>query len=235
MVMSHLTLYYLWISWKFYDSTLLYPASLSQAGSWLSQMTSLVVTHATPNTEAWLTYWAFLVLQAFLYMAIPAGTVLGGVKMKGMAIPHLNNAKLEYNCNGIITWYISIAVMLGLHFSGLWRLTSIFDNFGPLMTAAIVTQDVISVIVYVWALSAKQTHRMSGNHVYDFFMGAVLNPRIPSILGSEPLDLKMWAEIREAWTLLFFLTCGAAAHQYERWGQVSQRSASSFFLLMAYR
>ena len=56
---------------------------------------------------------------------------------------------------------------------------------------------------------------MSGNVVYDFFMGAALNPR----LGR--LDLKMWAEIRVAWILLFLLTLSAAAHQHAVYGTVS--------------
>jgi delta24(24(1))-sterol reductase len=44
--------------------------------------------------------------------------------------------------------------------------------------------------MYAWGFAAKKTIRMTGNHLYDFFMGSILNPRIGI------LDLKMWAEIR---------------------------------------
>jgi delta24(24(1))-sterol reductase len=56
---------------------------------------------------------------------------------------------------------------------------------------------------------------MTGSFVYDFFMGASLNPRVGR------LDLKMWAEIRVSWILLFLLTASAAAHQYKEYGTVS--------------
>jgi delta24(24(1))-sterol reductase len=66
---------------------------------------------------------------------------------------------------------------------------------------------------------------MTGNHVYDFFMGATLNPRWGS------LDIKMLWETRVAWTLLFGLTCSAAAHQYEQIGYITPQM---FFLILAH-
>ncbi len=64
--------------------------------------------------------------------------------------------------------------------------------------------DAVSILTYVAAYVLKKTHRMSGNVIYDFFMGAYLNPRIFN------LDLKMWAEIRISWILLFLLTLASA-------------------------
>ena len=43
--------------------------------------------------------------------------------------------------------------------------------------------------------------------MFDFFMGAWLNPRI------GPLDLKMWAEVRVSWLTLFLLTAAAGTYQ----------------------
>lgn len=56
---------------------------------------------------------------------------------------------------------------------------------------------------------------MTGNHIYDFFMGAYLNPRIGT------LDLKMWAETRVSWILLFLLTLSCAFKQKEMLGYIS--------------
>jgi len=50
--------------------------------------------------------------------------------------------------------------------------------------------------------------RVTGNVIYDLFMGVFLNPRIGK------LDIKMWAEIRVSWTILFFLTVSAAVKVY---------------------
>ncbi len=219
MVLSHCTLYYLWISWKFYDAALLYPRGVSNVLPWLRTMVGHVVSGAAPNVEAVTVYWTFLFVQGFLAWVIP------GLKMRGLPIRHLGNTRLEYNCNGIFTWYLSLAIMAGLHFSGTWRLSSIFHNFGPLMSVAILTTDAIAVLLYVAAFASGSAHRLSGNRVYDFFMGASLNPR----LGS--LDLKMLFETRVAWTLLFGLTADAAAHQYEVLGRVTPQM---WFMLLAH-
>jgi len=56
---------------------------------------------------------------------------------------------------------------------------------------------------------------MSGNWIYDYFMGSTLNPRIGSV------DIKMFAEIRISWTLLFAIAMGAVSKQFELYGRVS--------------
>ena len=58
-------------------------------------------------------------------------------------------------------------------------------------------------------------YRMSGNWIYDYFMGSTLNPRIGSV------DIKMFCEIRISWTLLFAIAMGAVSKQYELYGRVS--------------
>lgn len=219
MLASHATLYYLWISWKFYGAQLTYPSGVSDTLPWLQRMWQHIATGAAPNWEAALTYGAFIVMQAGLAVIIP------GLKMRGLPVKHLGGIRLEYNCNGIWTWYATLIIMAALHFTGTWRLSSVYHNFGPLMTVAMLTQDAISIITYVGAFITKTTHRMSGNHVYDFFMGAPLHPRL------GPLDLKMWAEVREAWVLLFLLTCSAAAHQYEVIGRVTPQM---WFMILAH-
>lgn len=85
--------------------------------------------------------------------------------------------------------------------------------------------DVFSIIIYATAFIFKKTNRISGNVIYDFFMGAQLNPRILN------LDLKIWAEIRISWILLFFLTLGAAAKQYEELGYLT---GSMWFMILAH-
>lgn len=95
---------------------------------------------------------------------------------------------------------------------------------------------------------------MYGNHSYDFFMGAWLNPRIGTFdfkfwtevhtpsqsLGLYPtiplrsrslLCVRVPLQLRVAWIMLFFLTVGAAAKQYEVYGFLS---TPMIFMLVAH-
>jgi len=65
---------------------------------------------------------------------------------------------------------------------------------------------------------------MSGNFIYDVFMGAALNPRI------GPVDLKMWAEVRIPWVIVFFLAISGGCKQYEQLGYVTPNMA---FMILA--
>ena len=79
----------------------------------------------------------------------------------------------------------------------------IADNLGQMMFLSMITSTVISVVVYVLGIVLGVSVRMSGNHVYDFFMGSFLNPRLWYV------DVKMFAEIRLSWMTLFFLNLSA--------------------------
>lgn len=102
-----------------------------------------------------------------------------------------------------------------LHVTGIFRLTSIIENFGGIMTTAIIWGFTMSFLVYTTSMIKGTQHRMSGKPIYDFFMGAPLNPRI------GPVDLKMWAECRVPWPILFFTSVSCALKQYELRGYVS--------------
>jgi len=183
-----------------------------------SSMWSHIATSAAPTWQAFTIYASFIVIQALLAAFLP------GIKIKGLPIPSLGNIRLEYKCNGIWAWYITL-ILVAIHFTGLFPLTKIVDQFGSLMTVAIISGNVISLITYLGAKLTRNTHRMSGNFFYDFFMGAWLNPRI------GPLDLKMWSEIRISWILLFLLTLSAAVKQYDTYGTLT---APMIFMVLAH-
>jgi delta24(24(1))-sterol reductase len=67
---------------------------------------------------------------------------------------------------------------------------------------------------------------MTGVFLYDFFMGAELNPRL-----LKWLDFKMFFEVRMPWFILFFMSLAAATKQYEEYGYVAPEIA---FVLMAH-
>jgi hypothetical protein len=55
-----------------------------------------------------------------------------------------------------------------LHYYHVLPLDSIIDEFGPIMSVAILTGFAMSFAVYVASLVQGTQHRMSGNHFYDF-------------------------------------------------------------------
>lgn len=133
--------------------------------------------------------------------------------------------QLPYLCNALSSWYAILTIAFGLHFTGIFRLTAIVDNFGSIMTTAIIWGFTMSFLVFIAAFMNGTCHRMSGNLIYDFFMGAPLNPRI------GPVDLKMWAECRVPWPTLFFIGVSCALKEYETRGSVSAPIA---FCVLAY-
>jgi delta24(24(1))-sterol reductase len=84
------------------------------------------------------------------------------------------------------------------------------------MSVAIISGYITAIAVFAHALITGNEHRMTGYPIYDFFMGAPLNPRI-----GKWLDLKMFAEVRIPWFILFFVTLAATLRQYETYGHVS--------------
>jgi hypothetical protein len=120
-----------------------------------------------------------------------------------------------YNCNALWCIYITYITAFALHWTGIFRLTEIIDNYGHIMTVAMIWGFAVSFGTYFWAVLRGQAIRMSGNFAYDLFMGAALNPRIGSV------DLKMWAEVRIPWVIVFFLSVSGACKQYETYGYVT--------------
>jgi delta24(24(1))-sterol reductase len=219
MTFSHALMLYLWMAWRFYDGALFYPAGLSDLGSFFARAWEQIVAHATPTWGTFGIYWTFLVAEGLMAAFLP------GLEIKGLPIPSRGGRRLVYRCNGITAWYLTLAAVAVLHLSGTFPLQTIYDQFGALMIAAMVTANVVALLVYWGAKATGNAERMSGSFLYDLFMGAWLNPRI------GPLDLKMWAEVRVSWLTLFLLTASAAAHQHATYGTMS---TPMIFMLVAH-
>jgi len=213
-------MWYMWIGATFYDGYWPLPAKSQMWTDFIKHLGHLVYQGAFPTAKAWAIYWTFLIFEGACYLLLP------GVTIKGKPLPHEGGKQLVYYCSGIWSFYVTIAVAAALHVSGLFRLYTLIDEFGPLMSVAIITGFIVSFIAYFSALYRGAEHRMTGYPVYDFFMGAELNPRMFGLL-----DLKMFFEVRLPWYILFLLSCGAAARQYEQLGWVSGEVG---FLVMAH-
>ncbi|KAK3691509.1 C-24(28) sterol reductase [Vermiconidia calcicola] len=219
MIGFPLLMWYMWIGATYYDGKLPSEPSMSWT-AYGKHLFNLAYTGAFPSLKAWVIYWTFLVFQAILYLTLP------GVYSTGKPLAHLGGKQLRYYCNGVASFYTTIVVALGLHFSGLFKLYVLLDEFGPIMSVAILSGFLVSFIAYPSAIYRGAQHRMTGYHVYDFFMGAELNPRMFGWL-----DFKMFFEVRLPWYMLFLTSLSAATRQYEDYGFVSGEVG---FVLMAH-
>lgn len=148
-----------------------------------------------------------------------------GVMTQGRPLRHEGGKKLPYYCSAYSSWYATLAIAAILHLTGVFPLYTLIDEFGPIMTVAIISGYLNSLIVYVQAIVRGRRHRPTGYPLYDFFMGIELNPRIGI------LDFKMFYEVRIPWFILFLITASVATRQYEDYGYVSPEVG---FLLMAH-
>jgi Delta24(24(1))-sterol reductase len=220
MILFPILMWYMWLGATYYDGK--FPSrEPGQAWSaFASHLFDLVYTNAFPSLKAWAIYWIFFIFEGICYCTLP------GVWAYGKPLHHDGDKQLKYYCNGYLSLYFNIIVFATLHFSGLFPLYTFIDEFGPLLTVAIISGYIVSFIAYFSALWRGAQHRMTGYPIYDFFMGAELNPRLFGIL-----DFKMFFEVRLPWYILLILSCGTAARQYDRYGYVSGEIA---FLVMAH-
>ncbi|MEM7436036.1 MAG: delta(24(24(1)))-sterol reductase [Myxococcota bacterium] len=210
MTMSHGLMLYLWLAWRFHDGALWFP---------IGQAWSDIVAHAAPTWRVFGLYWAFLVFEGVLAAYVP------GIEIKGLPIPSRGGQRLVYRCNAISAWWITLIAMAALHFTGVFPLQTLYEEFGSFMVVSMISANIVAFAIYFGAKFTGNAERMTGSFLYDFFMGAWLNPRIGR------LDLKMWAEVRVSWLMLFLLTASGAAHQYATYGVVTAPMA---FMLLAH-
>lgn len=167
--------------------------------------------NAAPTVRAATLYFSLLALQLVLAFTMP------GIKQQGLPVSSLGGKTLTYNCNALASFYATMIIVATAHFTGVFRLSEIIGLYGPLLTIANMTGFTLAGVVFTLGngFTPGGGYRMSGNFIYDYFMGATLNPRI------GPVDIKMWAEIRISWVLLWMLALGGVSKQYDDYGYVS--------------
>ncbi|CAG8949915.1 hypothetical protein HYFRA_00004245 [Hymenoscyphus fraxineus] len=220
MICFPLLMWYMWVGATFYDGKFPTPAPGQSFVDFLKHMGNLVYKEAFPSPYAWAIFWTFFVFEGLCYCLLP------GVYTYGKPLAHEGGKQLKYYCSGVWSFYTTFALLGALHYFNIFKLYTLVDEFGPIMSVAICSGFLVSIIAYFSAIARGAQHRMTGYFFYDFFMGAELNPRMFGVL-----DFKMFFEVRLPWYILLALTCGTAARQYEEYGYVS---AEVCFLLMAH-
>jgi delta24(24(1))-sterol reductase len=195
MLISPLLMYYFYFCLKLNHGHLHNPFSKD---FWINGMTTII-----PNQRA------FTIYLGFNFFQLITATIMPGIKVYGLPVPSLGGKRLEYLCNGLSTWYVDLILVAILHQCGWFSITAIVDEIGPIMSVAIITGIIVTILTYVIGYTTGNTHRMTGSILYDLFMGAMLNPRIGNV------DMKMWSEIRIPWKILFFISLSAAVKDHE--------------------
>lgn len=213
-------MYYMWVGATYYDGKFPTPREGESYAEFAAHLTDLAFNGAFPSLKAWAIYWVFFVFEMACYCLLP------GIYTVGKPLAYEGGKQLTYYCSGMWSFYVTIITAFLLHLTGVFPLYTLLDEFGPIMSVAILSGILVSIIAYFSALSRGAQHRMTGYHIYDFFMGAELNPRMFGIL-----DFKMFFEVRLPWYILLAVTCAAAARQYEQYGFVSGEVC---FLIMAH-
>eukprot|EP01034_Spumella_vulgaris_P021975 gene21975-28057_t len=165
---------------------------------------------------------------------------MGAKKEEGVGAVNYGMVKklddYEFDCIGIIHAWIDhvgsahfATCVLTVHFTGVFNMTYIADNYGQFLIASVIIGDVTSYMWYLYgywyADEFNGRSSVTGNFIYDFFMGTILYPRIGEV------DIKMISECRWSWTTLMMLTLSCALKQYETTGTVSSQMG---FMLLAH-
>jgi len=77
-------------------------------------------------------YTGLMVFQLALAFVMP------GYIQEGLPVPSLNYKTLKYNCNALSSFYFTLVTCTVLHQTRIFRMTEIIDNFGELMTVAMI-------------------------------------------------------------------------------------------------
>lgn len=127
--------------------------------------------------------------------------------MPGVEVPGQN--RIGYLCNAYSSFFALVFGAVALHTAGVFDLATLVNEYPSFLTTAVILGDLYSALIHFsYCTSAEALD------VYDFFMGVKLHPRIGKV------DLKMVAEIRTSWTLLFLVGIGAwieSARRLDTW------------------
>jgi len=164
--------FYLWSAVAQHGGSLWLPTSVPE----------LLAMVPAPTWEAAAIFGAWLVLQAVLYVVAP-GRVLQGW-------PTEHGERAEYRINGLFAFGVSAALLVAALALELVSARAVLAQLGPLLTIATLFAVVAAALTHVAGRRRAHLERSTGNPIYDFYMGTILNPRI----GRH--DLKFFFESR---------------------------------------
>lgn len=184
------------------------------------------------NTQAVVATLGYYFLSLVLNFVLPAQEV-EGTELRG-------GGRLKYRFNAFYSalFIVSIAAA-GTFVQGpefpLW--TFINNNYLALLTTNILISYALATYVYISSFSVKPNDPskrelaaggVTGNIMYDWFIGRELNPRVKIPLFGE-IDIKSWMELRPGMLGWIILDLAFAAHQYATYGKITDSMSMYHF------
>jgi len=111
----------------------------------------------------------------------------------------------------------------------------ITDNYIQLLTSNIIISYVLATYVYIKSFSVKQNDPddrelaaggVSGNMLYDWYIGRELNPRVNVPLIGE-VDIKSWCELRPGMLGWIILDLAFIMAQWRAYGKITDSISKS--------
>ena len=167
MTVSHGLMLYLWMAWRFHDGAVFYPTGFADIGPFFASMWDQIVTYAAPSWSVFGMYWAFLLVEGLMAAYLP------GIEIKGLPIPSRGGKQLVYRCNAISAWWITLAAVAVLHFTGVFPLQTLFDRFGSFMIVSMISANVVAFAVYFGAKATGTAERMTGKFLLRLLHGGL--------------------------------------------------------------
>ncbi|UCF46455.1 MAG: DUF1295 domain-containing protein, partial [Myxococcales bacterium] len=124
-----------------------------------------------------------------------------------------------YRMNGLFSLVVTFIAVAILHWSGVFSIRELYDEFGALISVMTIFVFIFSIYLYWYGKQHGQARHLSGKFIHDFWMGTGHNPRVPP--GRDGLDLKIFCEARPGLILWVLLNTSFAYVQYEKYGFVS--------------
>lgn len=182
-----------------------------------------------------ITFPAVYIYFGWMIFHILCERLLPGECVEGVELS--NGKKLKYTMSGHLQFWLTILAMghgIPIFTSSLsgaaesssvsltnssWNVRGflplplhlLYDHYAQLITVSVIGAFILSIYVYVASFRKGEMLAHGGNtgyHVYDFFIGRALNPRIGS------LDLKEFCELRPGLIGWCVLNLGMACKQY---------------------
>lgn len=167
-----LVTFYLWAAVFLHNGSLWVPASV----------TELLAMFPAPTLEALAIVAAWFAVQAALYAWLPGKVVDGR--------PAEHGEQAEYRLNGLLAFGVTVVLLVAALALDLFSPVKVLDQLGAMLTIAALLCFALSAWAYVLGRRRGKLERSTGEPIYDFFMGTVLNPKF----GRH--DMKFFLESR---------------------------------------
>ena len=162
------------------------------------------------HAHAFAIFILWLVFHALIYLS-PLGKTVEGTKLE-------DGSRLKYKINGLYAFFISHILFAVGYFYFKVPVSFVYDHYLAFAMAAIVFSFALSFYLYAKSFSPGAQLAPGGNtgiHIYDWFIGRELNPRLGIF------DWKVFCELRPGligWVLINYCMM---AKQYESLGYVT--------------